>query len=88
MKASYADFDIINYYRFSASTNIQQFTAEILSMLDVSRTQLVVGDANLDYLRSPNNQFTHSLEQRGYHQKVTKPTHINGSLLDQVRWSL
>ena len=84
IKASYDKFDLINLYRFSSDTNILQFTADVLALLDTSKSQVVAGDINIDLLKTPQNHFTHSLEVRGFHQIVTKPTHELGGLIDHV----
>jgi exonuclease III len=84
IKASYAGFDLINIYRFSAETNILQFTAEVLPLLDALRTQVIVGDMNINLMKEPKNSFTHSLEQRGFQQILTRPTHVLGGLIDHV----
>lgn len=84
IKATYPTFDLINFYRFSCSTDIKQFTTEVLPLLNASRTQVLLGDTNVDYQKSPQNHFSHSLDQRGYQQKVTSPTHLLGALLDHV----
>ena len=84
LKATYSDFEIMNLYRFASSTNIEQFTAEVLSHLDTSKTTVLLTDSNLDYLKSPGNHFSSSLKDMGFQQIITKSTHILGGLLDQV----
>ena len=79
--SSYPGFDVINIYRFASSTQIQKFTG---AHLDQAKTTVIMTDCNLDDLKSPNNTFTASLEQRGFKQLVTKPTHILGGLLDHI----
>ena len=84
LKASYPGYDVINIYRFASSTQIQRFTGEVLPHLDPAKTTVLLTDCNLDYLQSPGNPFTTSLEQRGFKQLVTKPTHVLGALLDHM----
>ena len=84
LKASYEDFDVVNFYRFASSSNIQQFTDEVLHLLDLTRTQLVIGDANINLLKSPRNTLTQSLEQRGFQQLAVRPSHNLGGCLDHI----
>ena len=84
MLASYPGYDVCNIYRFASSTQIQRFTGEVLPHLDPAKTTVILTDCNLDYLKTPDNCFTASLEQRGFKQLVTKPTHILGGLLDHI----
>ena len=84
IKASFPQFDLLNVYRFSAAACIQLFTEEVIQLLDRSRTQIIVGDININLLKSPWNPFTDSLEQRGFQQMVTRPTHVLGGLIDHV----
>ena len=84
LKATYYDFEIMNLYRFASSTNINQFTTDVLSHLDTSKTTVILTDSNLDYLKSPGNHFSSSLNTMGFQQMITKPTHELGGLLDQV----
>ena len=83
IKATYDAFDLINVYRFS-ETNIDQFTAEILTLIDPSRTQVIVGDMNIDLIKDSQNIFTQSLHQKGFQQMVERPTHQLGGLIDHV----
>ena len=84
LKAFYPDYDVINIYRFASSTKIQQFTGEVLPHLDQAKITVIMMDSNLDYMKSSQNSFTATLEQRGFKQLVTKPTHILGGLLDHI----
>ena len=84
IKASFPRFDLLNIYRFSTDTDILLFTEEVIQLLDKSRTQIIVGDLNINLLQNPWNPFTESLEQRGFQQLVTRPTHVLGGLIDHV----
>jgi hypothetical protein len=55
IKATYIEFDLINVYRFSAGNNIIQFTAEVIPLLDASRTQIIMGDVNIDLMENSKN---------------------------------
>ena len=46
--------------------------------------QLIIGDFNFCYLNKTLNITRHHLEGRKFSQLVKKPTHIEGSLLDQA----
>ena len=84
LKASYPGYDVINLYRFASNTQIQQFTGEVLPHLNPDKTTVILTDCNMDYLKTPVNSFTTSLEQRGFKQLVTNPTHILGAALDHI----
>ena len=84
LKLIFTDFDIINIYRFSSNTNIQEFTSEVLPLLNNAKTQVLAGDLNIDLQKIPNNYFTKSLTNLGFQQLVTQPTHNQGGLLDHI----
>ena len=84
IKASFPQFDLFNLYRFSNDTNILLFTEDVLPLLDNSRTQVILGDMNINLLRNPQNHLTDNLAQRGFQQLVTRPTHDLGGLIDHV----
>ena len=84
IKATYLEYDLINVYRFSEGNSITQFTEEILPFLDPARTQIIVGDMNIDLIKNSQNHLTSNLEQKGFHQLVGEPTHVLGGLIDHV----
>jgi exonuclease III len=84
IKASFHQYDLINVYRFSNDTGIQLFTEDILPFLDRTKTQVIVGDININLLQNPQNPFTKTLGQIGFQQIVDRPTHILGGLIDHV----
>ena len=84
IKASFDQFDLINVYRFSRDTEIKLFTESILPLLDQTKTQVIVGDMNIDLMKNPMNLFTKNLEQKGFQQIVDRPTHVRGGLIDHV----
>ena len=53
-------------------------------MENKDKPQLIVGDFNFCYLKNISNSTRHFLEDRQYSQLIKKPTHIEGSLLDQA----
>ena len=87
IKESFHQFDLINVYRFSDDTGIQLFTDDIVPLLDNTKTQVIVGDININLLKNPQNIFTKTLEQRGFLQIVDRPTHVLGGLIDHVYFS-
>ena len=84
IKLSFSSFDIINIYRFSENSSIQEFTTEILPLLDTTRAQVVAGDFNIDLNKSPNNSFTSRILGMGFKQLVRSPTHNKGGLIDHI----
>ena len=84
IKATYLEFDIINIYRFSDSTNIKQFSTEVNAFLDAARTQVIAGDINIDLMKNPENIFTKKMKEKGFEQKVTRSTHNNGGAIDHI----
>ena len=84
IKATYVEYDLINVYRFSEGNSIIQFTEEVLPFLDATRTQIIVGDMNIDLMKNSQNLFTCNLEQKGFQQLVGEPTHVLGGLIDHV----
>jgi exonuclease III len=84
IKATFIEFDLFNVYRFSGENSIIQFTEEVCPLIDLERMQIIVGDMNIDLLKTSHNFFTHSLEQKGFEQMVRRPTHVLGGLIDHV----
>ena len=84
IKATYVEYDLINVYRFSEGNSINQFTEELLPLLDATRTQIIVGDMNIDLMKNSQNLFTRQMEQKGFQQMVGRPTHVLGGLIDHV----
>lgn len=82
--AQYENFDLINLYRFSSSTDVRQFTKDILPLINTTRVQIIVGDTNLDLLKNENNFFTQSLQNWKFVQKVSSSTHIQSGILDHI----
>ena len=84
IKVTFVKFDLINMYRFSYENDLVQFTAEVCTFLDEARTQILVGDVNIDLFKSPDNWFTQSMKHRGFTQMVGRSTHVLGGLIDHV----
>ena len=83
IKAEYEKFDVINVYRFS-NTSITTFTDYIMQVISSKKTQIVLGDFNMNFLDDAENKFNKAMKQRKFRQLVARPTHIKGGLLDQV----
>ena len=45
-------------------------------MLDQNKTQVLVGDINLDLLKEPDNLFSKEMVRHNFRQMVTSPTHL------------
>ena len=75
--------DIIVIYRSQQGSH-QELIEHLKLMGKRKIPQLIVGDFNFCYLNKTSNLTRHFLEDRQYSQIVKKPTHIEGSLLDQA----
>ena len=82
--ATFKMFDVLSVYRFSDSTNLQDFTNQVQEYIDFTRTVIVLGDFNIDLLKQPENLFSQSMKGLGFKQLVLQATHISGSLIDHV----
>ena len=75
-------YDVISVYRSSDSnsSNQQTFTSVLLSMVNVQKTTLILGDFNLrsDELSVLSREMT----DFGFGQLVKDPTHIQGGIID------
>ena len=83
IKAYYDHFDILNIYRYSDDPDVSSFTKEIMKEVDVSRTQIIVGDMNLD-IREKSNTLTDALKNMGFEQLIVRPTHALGGMIDHA----
>ena len=84
IKAIYDKFDLMNIYKFSGALNIKDFTDEILPLIDLSRTQILLGDFNINLMTNSQNHFTQSLQHLGFQQMVSSPSHVLGGLIDHI----
>ena len=75
--------NIIVIYR-SQQGSQQELNEHIKIMENRKIPQLIIGDFNFCYLNKTLNITRHHLEGRKFSQLVKKPTHIEGSLLDQA----
>ena len=80
MKAEYEDFDILNIYRYS-NTNLAQFSADLEEVLSNTRTTIVLGDMNIDLLKSPENLFSTFMTRKHFQQLVSNATHLKVLIL-------
>ena len=74
--ASFASFDLILVYRFSENSNINEFTEEIVNILNLTKTVIICGDININLTKFPQNKFSKALLNIGFIQLVNSPTHI------------
>ena len=72
---------IVNVYRSNegSPTVLKEKISQILTS---DHHGVVMGDFNLCALRQKNNPVTINLENMGFNQKVTEPTHIQGRTID------
>jgi hypothetical protein len=82
--ARYELFDVLSVYRFSDSSDIEEFTNQVTSHLNFTKPALVLGDFNIDLLKLPENKFSQNLKECGFKQLVLQATHISGGLIDHV----
>ena len=75
IKAEYEEFDIINIYRYS-STDIDQFLNDLEEVMCNTRTTIVVGDLNIDLLKSSENAFSLSMMRKNFQQLISNATHL------------
>lgn len=69
--------DVINVYR-SQATDDKLFLECLRFLVDLSRTCLVVGDFNLNYLTTSQHPVILAMKEMGLAQLVTSPTHLEG----------
>ena len=82
--ARYKLFDVLSVYRFSDSSDIEEFTNQVTAKINFTKPALVLGDFNIDLLKLPDNQFSKQLKECGFKQLVLQATHISGGLIDHV----
>ena len=83
LKVSNEDLEIVNVYR-SQDCNTRVFQDKLQYVVDTSRPTIVCGDTNIDISRDRGCAFVEFMENLGFTQMVTHPTHARGGLLDHV----
>ena len=82
-KYSSDTLDIIVIYR-SQQGNYDDLNQILEEIKTDEKPHLVLGDLNFCYLDNPNNPTRKYLENQRFTQIITRPTHIEGNLLDQA----
>ena len=82
--ATYGSFDVISVYRFAENHSLNNFTDNIMKLVNINHTVIILGDFNLDLNKNPTNMFTKTLQNFGFIQLVDHPTHILGGIIDHV----
>ena len=60
------------------------FIDALSTLLDRTRETFIVGDLNLCVLSEPQSPILLWIRSQGFNQLVTKPTHIQGRLIDCI----
>jgi len=82
-KISSQALDIINIYR-SNDANSTQFLLDLSEIFDNTKVTLVLGDFNICWKSERTNSVMKFMEQEGFKQLVSFPTHMEGRQIDQV----
>ena len=83
LKISSEKRDIINVYR-SGDANNNEFVNELSTLIESSKSTLIIGDFNLCHLDQKSHPVFVALENLEFHQLVEKPTHMEGRLIDVI----
>ena len=75
IKAEYGKFDVINVYRFS-NTSLAQFLVELNKVLNPCKSQVVLGDFNINLALPQGCKFEEKMMDEEFVQLVKKSTHI------------
>ena len=75
------EFDVICVYRSTDNTSFGQlkFLEDLNDLINPSRRTIVIGDFNAVY---PDNVISRELESWDFENIVTKPTHVEGNMID------
>ena len=76
------DIDIISIYRPKQGT-LRQLNEEISRMARGTKSIIVVGDFNYCFLENTTNATRNYMKENQFNQLISKPTHIEGNVLDQ-----
>ena len=57
---------------------------KLLEILDLSKSNLVIGDINVCCKKKPDNALKRLLESKGFNQIIRQATHIEGGHLDHA----
>ena len=53
IKSSFDELDLVNIYRAHSNMHLDQFKEEIMPFFDVSITKIMIGDFNVNLLKTP-----------------------------------
>ena len=81
IKTSSKIFDVINVYRSSSCKN---FSDLLTSIIDTDRKTIICGDTNMDVRKNEGEVLCDKLAAIGFEQLLTKASHVEGGLIDQV----
>ena len=74
---------IINIY-LSQGANRLKFLNDLEKLTAGTEECFVVGDFNIDLMKSPDDMVRDKLKSQGFRQIVDFPTHISGGTLDHI----
>ena len=84
-KVSSETYDVINVYRNANETApLDSFLKDLCDLISEQRQVYIVGDFNIDLLKSPTHPICTKLIDKGFQQIVSLSTHEEGGLLDHV----
>lgn len=84
-KVSSETYDVVNVYRnANEDVPLESFLKDLFDLISNQRLSYVVGDFNIDLLKSPSHSICTKLKDKGFKQIVSLPTHEEGGLLDHV----
>ena len=80
---SLTNLNIVVIYR-SQNGNLTKLKQHLESITNRSKPELIISDFNFDYQRSPSNPTSTYLQDCGYKQLISEPTHTEGNILDHA----
>ena len=77
------DIEVIGVYR-SSRRNLQDhsFISELVRLIDRNKICIIMGDFNISLANQAANLVPQRLQEMGFMQKIDKPTHIRGGVID------
>ena len=84
-KISSETLDVVNVYRnWNENTSQDSFLKDLQNLTSGQRLCYVVGDFNVDILKSHTHQICSMLKDNGFEQIISSSTHEGGGLIDHV----
>ena len=84
-KFSSIDLDVVAIYK-SQEASYENLNEAIEVMIEGEKPILVIGDFNFSYNDNSLNLTSKYMKEKQFKQMITKPTHIEGNLLDQAHF--